>query len=400
MIATPTSAIRASTRSRWTRCSATTGCALSSPTHPRPARRLASTPPQPRMAGLSVPPARCPTAPPATPSPASPPTRTAGRCRSSRASIQGFGAAILEPVTGIVAHDRGACFSLDPASPNLIAGGKRPLHTLMPVMVRRDGRLLDRRRHDGRRGAAADPRPDPQPTSGHERGSAEVPATRDPTHVADAVADPRWIYDEGALSAEADVPGPCLDALRAAGMPLELLEALDETVGHAQYIRIMPDGAMDAGSDPRADGAAVVESLLARPAAAEANTCPGRGGLGYNRDDDAEHHRGRGAGAGPRPQRRRLHGRGRLPRVRHRHLPRPRERPLDEVRRDGDGDPRGLRARPRLRLGWYEHRFGTVAPPNPTPATARSPSSSSSSRASSSSRRTSTASISERARAT
>ena len=52
-----------------------------------------------------------------------------------------FGSAILEPETGIIAHDRGACFTLEAGHPNEIAPGKRPFHTLMPVLVHREGRL-------------------------------------------------------------------------------------------------------------------------------------------------------------------------------------------------------------------------------------------------------------------
>ncbi len=49
--------------------------------------------------------------------------------------FNGFGSLILEPSTGIVMHDRGACFVLDPASPNALEPGKRPLHTLSPVLA-------------------------------------------------------------------------------------------------------------------------------------------------------------------------------------------------------------------------------------------------------------------------
>lgn len=52
-----------------------------------------------------------------------------------------FGAKILEPATGIIAQNRGACFSLDETSPNVLAPGKRPLHTLMPVLVLNDGQV-------------------------------------------------------------------------------------------------------------------------------------------------------------------------------------------------------------------------------------------------------------------
>jgi len=37
------------------------------------------------------------------------------------------------PGYGFVLNDRGALFSLDPMSPNIIAPHKRPFHTLLPV---------------------------------------------------------------------------------------------------------------------------------------------------------------------------------------------------------------------------------------------------------------------------
>jgi gamma-glutamyltranspeptidase len=55
--------------------------------------------------------------------------------------FHGFGAQILEPSTGVLLHNRGSFFSLEPGHPNEIAPGRRPSHTLMPVMVRRAGRL-------------------------------------------------------------------------------------------------------------------------------------------------------------------------------------------------------------------------------------------------------------------
>jgi gamma-glutamyltranspeptidase / glutathione hydrolase len=39
---------------------------------------------------------------------------------------------------GFVLHNRGALFSLDPASPNAIAGHKRPLHTIIPAFMEKD----------------------------------------------------------------------------------------------------------------------------------------------------------------------------------------------------------------------------------------------------------------------
>jgi gamma-glutamyltranspeptidase len=160
-----------------------------------------------------------------------------------------FGSGILEPRTGIVCHNRGACFSLDESSPNVIAPGKRPAHTLMPVLIRREGRIVGAH---GTMGGRAQPQI-------HAQLLLRLAAGASP---ADALVAPRWVVGEldagsrnDVVLLEASAPASVQRALPGAGMDVEMLGDLDEQVGHAQIVRVEA-GRFEAATDPRADGAA------------------------------------------------------------------------------------------------------------------------------------------------
>ena len=152
----------------------------------------------------------------------------------------GFGARVLEPETGILLHSRGAAFSLEPGHPNELAPGKRPAHTLLPLVVERDGAL------EGVLGTMGG--------QAHAQFMAQVLLhLLDGDDPATAVARPRWVaggIDAGhpptAIHAEPGVPA---GDLRAAGFTVTPLPARSEHVGHTQAV-----WRMRSGSDPRADG--------------------------------------------------------------------------------------------------------------------------------------------------
>jgi gamma-glutamyltranspeptidase len=155
----------------------------------------------------------------------------------------GFGAHILEPETGILLHCRGAAFSLEPGHPNELAPGKRPAHTLLPLVVERDGALQGVL---GTMGGQAHPQFLAQVLLRLLGG--DDPQT--------AVARPRWVLGgldpdrpDTLVQAEPGIADAAVDALTAAGFDVTTLPGRSEQLGHTQAV-----WELRACSDPRADG--------------------------------------------------------------------------------------------------------------------------------------------------
>jgi gamma-glutamyltranspeptidase len=158
-----------------------------------------------------------------------------------------FGSGILEAAIGVILHDRGGCFTLEREHPNELAAGKRPAHTLMPVAIQRDGRLVGLA---GTRGGHGQPQIDLMTVvRSFDLGMAP----------AEAVSAPRWLVggmeplvDDPWVLCEADLPETVIDGLRAAGFRIESTGSHDRALGHAVLLRL-EDGALETASDPRSD---------------------------------------------------------------------------------------------------------------------------------------------------
>jgi gamma-glutamyltranspeptidase/glutathione hydrolase len=154
----------------------------------------------------------------------------------------GFGSGLVVPGTGICLQNRGALFSLDPAHLNRIEPSKRPLHTIIPAMVTKDGKPYF---SYGVMGGDMQPQ-------GHVQvllNLLEFGMT--PQAAGDA---PRVREVEGAVAAESGIPLAALEGLRAKG---HRLTASPGGFGGFQGILIDRErGVLHGASDSRKDGAA------------------------------------------------------------------------------------------------------------------------------------------------
>ncbi len=163
---------------------------------------------------------------------------------------QGFGSGLVAGDTGIVLQNRGSYFSLQPGHPNELAGGKQPLHTLMPAMIEIPGRL---RGPIGTQGGDAQAQVHMQLVSHLVDTGASA---------AEAIDRPRWIagdarVDPYSVTVEAGTAASTIEGLRARGHVVTQVEPGWPNAGFAQMVlRDTETGLLHGAADPRAEGSA------------------------------------------------------------------------------------------------------------------------------------------------
>ena len=154
--------------------------------------------------------------------------------------FENFGSGIATPKSGVALQNRGACFVVEEGHPNAIGSSKRPMHTIIPAMVTKAGKVT----HSfGVMGGQYQP-----------MGQAHVLANMldygmDPQAALD---DCRIFWDEeGNIECESGVSEDVYLGLKAKGHPVKR----GNVHGGGQIIAIDHErGVLCAGSDPRKDG--------------------------------------------------------------------------------------------------------------------------------------------------
>jgi gamma-glutamyltranspeptidase/glutathione hydrolase len=182
----------------------------------------------------------------------------------SNYSTVGFGAGITVADAGFVWHNRGAGFSFDPASANVLAGRKRPLHTIIPAFMEKG----DTRVAFGIMGGWNQAQAHAQFVSNIADFGLNIQGALDAPRFS------KETFPGCDVNFESRIPDGTLKALAAMGHEIVMRGDYSSTrMGAGQAVwRDYSTGLNAGASDPRKDGAAVsallpVPARPARPAA-------------------------------------------------------------------------------------------------------------------------------------
>jgi gamma-glutamyltranspeptidase / glutathione hydrolase len=168
-----------------------------------------------------------------------------------QSNYEAFGSGITVEGMGFALQDRGGLFSMDPQSPNALAGRKRPFHTIIPGFMERGDEHIG----FGIMGGMNQPLAHAQFVSNLVDYGMNIQA---------AMEEPRFTVHPQLgchIVIESRVGQASLEALAAKGHLLEVRKEYTTRMGRGQAVlHDAKTGVNHGASDPRADGAAVPES--------------------------------------------------------------------------------------------------------------------------------------------
>lgn len=166
-------------------------------------------------------------------------------CSFINTLFHNFGCGLMAPKSGVMLQCRGAGFSLESGHPNVIAGAKRPLHTIIPAMVAKGGRTV---MSFGVMGGAYQAFGQMQFLSRYLDYGYDIQAAMDMPRV---FANPVT----GEVEFEAGIDEKIIEGLKEKG---HIFEQDTSFVGGSQAIWIdWENNMLTGGSDPRKDGCAI-----------------------------------------------------------------------------------------------------------------------------------------------
>ena len=167
-----------------------------------------------------------------------------------QSNYEGFGSGITVRGMGFVLQDRGALFSLDPDSPNVIAPHKRPFHTIIPAFMQRGDIHIG----FGIMGGANQP-------LAHAQFVSNVADYG--MNIQQALETARFtVHSQGGchINIESRVSPEVRDKLTSMGHLLTVHEEYSSVMGRGNaVVHDSKTGINYGGSDPRADGSAEPE---------------------------------------------------------------------------------------------------------------------------------------------
>jgi gamma-glutamyltranspeptidase/glutathione hydrolase len=164
-----------------------------------------------------------------------------------QSNYSGFGSGLTAPGTGFVLHNRGALFTLQENHPNTLVPRKRPLHTIIPAFMEKEGVRIG----FGIMGGFNQPQ-------AHAQFVADIADFG--FNIQQALEAGRFTkltFEGSDVNIEALVPADVRRELTALGHQINVVPPRSGTFGWGQAVMSDPSGVHHGASEPRHDGAAI-----------------------------------------------------------------------------------------------------------------------------------------------